>query len=218
MRRAFLTSRPRPAALAAPVLRAALVALALASCGCARSATDDAAPTAAGAAAVAAAAAEPKPVPVHVLAESANPGSPLIVQVLEAKRATPDTVRVELAFINKSPTQSQDSPAQAPPPLPLLRALAAAPAGVPAGGAAAGASAEANPADFCLITADGARRLFLLRDAQDKPVLEGDWRPLRPGERRVVQAMFPAPPAAPTGRVTVSIVLGRVLLRDVPIS
>jgi hypothetical protein len=218
MRRAFLN--PRPAALAAPVSRAALVALALAlaSCGCARSATDDTAPAAAGAAVGAATAAEPKPVPVRVLAESANPGSPLIVQVLEAKRATPDTVRVELAFINKSPTQSQDSPAQAPPPLPLLRALAAAPAGVPAGGAAAGASAEANPADFCLITADGARRLFLLRDAQDKPVLEGDWRPLRPGERRVVQAMFPAPPAAPTGRVTVSIVLGRVLLRDVPIS
>jgi len=218
MRRAFLN--PRPAALAAPVSRAALVALALAlaSCGCARSATDDAAPTAAGASVGAATAAEPKPVPVRVLAESANPGSPLIVQVLEAKRATPDTVRVELAFINKSPTQSQDSPAQAPPPLPLLRALAAAPAGVPAGGAAAGASAEANPADFCLITADGARRLFLLRDAQDKPVLEGDWRPLRPGERRVVQAMFPAPPAAPTGRVTVSIVLGRVLLRGVPIS
>jgi hypothetical protein len=218
MRRAFLN--PRLAALAAPVSLAALVALALAlaSCGCARSATDDAAPTAAGASVGAATAAEPKPVPVRVLAESANPGSPLIVQVLEAKRATPDTVRVELAFINKSPTQSQDSPAQAPPPLPLLRALAAAPAGVPAGGAAAGASAEANPADFCLITADGARRLFLLRDAQDKPVLEGDWRPLRPGERRVVQAMFPAPPAAPTGRVTVSIVLGRVLLRGVPIS
>ncbi len=121
-----------------------------------------------------------------MLAEATDPNVPLVVQVLEATHATPDTVRVALAFTNKS---------TGPEPVALF--------------------AGADPADFCLITKDGARRLFLLRDAQNKPVLDGNIEPLKPGERRILHAMFPAP-AAQTDRVT--ILLGKVALRDVPIS
>jgi hypothetical protein len=212
-----------------------LIAALAISTGCARSANSDAAPDAA-----ATAPAPSKPAPPRVLAEASDATQTLHVAVLEAKRATPDTVRVVLAFTYtpKSVPTPQPPQAPAPAPLRLLRALAA------------DAQADANPADFCLLTADGARRLFLLRDVEGKPILEGDWQqPLQPAERRVVAVTFPAPPlaraasgpapasaadsaaaaavppqsspassAAPAIPVRVTLVLGRLVLRDVPIS
>jgi hypothetical protein len=184
-----------------------LVALLVATTGCAR---NDAPPVDAS---VATAVAEPKPAPSRALAEATTAAGTLHVAVLQAKR-TQDIVRVELAFIylplagaGAPPTQTSQAP-PAPEPLSLLRAL----------GAIADASADANPADFCLLTADGARRLFLMHDAQGKPVLEGDWqRPLRPAERRVLAATFPAPPP-PREALRVTLLLGRLVMRDVPIS
>lgn len=171
--------------------------------GCGRDAADVNGVARAEAGAGAAKPAPPKPAAPSVLAEATNPDVPVVVQVLEATRATADTVRIVLAFTVKAPSESPKPAAPAatstlerePEPVPLL------------GGA--------DPADFCLLTPDGGRRLFLLRDAQNKPVLDGGLEPLKPGQRRVVQATFPAPPAQ-TGRVT--IVLGKVVLRDVPIA
>jgi hypothetical protein len=164
-----------------PLLPLALLAGTFACAHDAAGAGDARAPAAAAPAA--GAAREPSPT---VLAEATQPGVPLVVQVLEATRATSDTVRVALAFTNKS---------TGPDSLPLF--------------------AGADPADFCLITTDGTRRLFLLRDAQNKPVLDGNLEPLKPGERRLLQATFPAPPAQAT-RVT--ILLGKLALREVPIA
>jgi hypothetical protein len=107
--------------------------------------------------------------------------------VLDARHATADTVRVRLAFISNAPE---------PQTVPLF-------------------AEGTNPADFCLLTADGARRLFLLRDAQNQPVLDGSLQPLRPGERRVLDLMFPAPPAR-SGSVTLR--LGKLTLRNIPIT
>jgi hypothetical protein len=156
------------------------------------------------------------PAPLAVLAEARDPDAPVVVQVLDARRATADTVRIRLAFISKvvePPPASQSRPdAQAQTQtVPLFRA-------------------GTNPADFCLLTADGNRRLFLLRDAQNNPVLDGSLQPLRPGERRVLDAMFPAPPVHPgqssqssqsgqsdqSDRVTLR--LGKLTLRNIPIT
>jgi hypothetical protein len=142
----------------------------------------------------------PKPAAPAVLAEATNPAGPVVVQVLEAKRVTADTIRLTLAVTNKAPAPAPapDSTAYSAPPAPPV-----APFG------------DANPADFCLLTADGARRLFVLRDAANQPVIDGNLEALKPGDRRVVQVMFPAPPAQ-TGRVT--LLLGKLALRDLPIS
>jgi hypothetical protein len=141
-----------------------------------------------------------------VLAEARDPDAPVVVQVLDARKVTADTVRIRLAFVSKAaqppPSPSEpDAQAQAPT-VPLF-------------------AAGTNPADFCLVTADGNRRLFLLRDAQNNPVLDGSLQPLRPGERRVLDAMFPAPPTPPgragqSDRVTLR--LGKLTLRNIPIT
>ena len=132
-----------------------------------------------------------------VLAEATNPDAPVVVQVLDVRRASADTVYVAFAATNTSRGESLEG----------VRPLG-----------------DAKPADFCLITADGVRRLFLLRDPQDRPVLEGDpEQPLKPGERRLFQAQFPAPPAADAGNnganqpVKVTLLLGKLVLRNVPI-
>src|SRR5262249_59994797 len=101
------------------------------------------------------------------------PSAPITVQVLQARRVTADTVRISVAFVSK-----------ATPPSP---SAALFPDGT-------------DPADFCLTTADGSRRLFLLRDARNQPVLEGSLSPLAPGERRGGRFPFPGPPAR-AGRV-----------------
>ena len=124
-----------------------------------------------------------------MLAEATNPGVPMVVQVLDARRATADTVHVAFRVTN---TGTGEKAASLPP------------------------FGDAKPADFCLITADGARRLFLLRSAQNEPVLDGDpEQPLKPGEHRLFQAAFPAPPAQ-QDRVT--LVVGAYVLRNVPIA
>jgi hypothetical protein len=143
-----------------------------------------------GAASSAVEANAPSPAPVPVLAEASNPDGSVVVQVLEVKRATADTLRVTLAFTSKAAETASDKRS------PLF-------------------PADADPGDFCLVTADGARRLFLLRDAQNQPVIDGSLQPLRPGERRVLLAMFPAPPAQ-SGPVTLR--LGKLALRSLPIS
>jgi hypothetical protein len=124
----------------------------------------------------------------------------VLIQVLDVKHATADTLRVTLAFTSKV---AAPEPSQHPEPgtRPLF-------------------PADADPGDFCLVTADGARRVFLLRDAQNQPVIDGSLQPLRPGERRVLQAMFPAPPGPPaqTGPATVTLRLGKLVLRNLPIS
>jgi len=156
--------------------------------------------------------------PLPVLAEATTPDAAMTVQVLEAKRATPDTVRITLAFTGKASPSQPSSPsasAPAPPPQPPPQQAEPEPQRQPQPLLPAGTT----PADFCLITGDGSRRLFLLRDAQNQPVVDGSLQPLRPGERRVLQLMFPAPPAsAPAARVTVTLWLGKLALRNIPIS
>jgi hypothetical protein len=138
----------------------------------------------------------PGSAPLPVLAEATTPDAAMTVQVLEAKRATPDTVRVTVAFTGKTaPSSPEPSQSSLQPLFP----------------------ADTAPAEFCLITADASRRLFLLRDAQNQPVIDGSLQPLRPGERRVLQLMFPAPPTQ-AGRVTtVTLWLGKLALRNLPI-
>lgn len=145
-----------------------------------------------------------------VLVEAANADPPVTVQVLAARRVAPDTLRVELTLISRS---------SAPEALDLS-ALAGAP-GVASSAASASASGGVvsakglGVADLCLLTADGSRRLFALRDAEDKPVGGGDFAPLGPNEHRAIWALFPAPPVADT---TVTLIVGALTLPNVPIS
>lgn len=133
-----------------------------------------------------------------VLAEVVNQAAGLTVQVVEAQRVTPDTVRVEIALINTS---------NAPEPVDVARALTGRQA------------ATFTAADLCLLTADGSRRLFVLRDAGNAPMTGGGFEPLRPGERRAVWAMFPSPGAASDpAPPRVNVVLGGMVVRNVPIT
>lgn len=133
-----------------------------------------------------------------VLAQVVNQAAALTVQVVEAQRVTPDTVRVELALINTS---------SAPEPLDVVRVLTGRQA------------ATFTPADLCLLTADGSRRVFVLRDAANKPMTGGGFEPLQPGERRAVWAVFPTPSAASDPATPrVNVVVAGIVLRDVPIS
>jgi hypothetical protein len=129
-----------------------------------------------------------------VLVEATNQAAALTVQVLDAQRVTADTVRIEIALINTS---------RAPEPLDVVAALTGSPA------------ASFTPEDLCLLTPDGSRRLFVLRDAADKPLSGGGFEPLQPGERRNVWAVFPSP-GAETSKV--SLLLASMVLPDVPIA
>jgi hypothetical protein len=146
--------------------------------------------------------------PKAVLAEVVSQAAPLTVQVVAAQRVTADTVRVEIALINTS---------RGPEPLDVVRALTGRQA------------AALTPADLCLLTADGGRRLFVLRDAANAPLTGGGFEPLQPGERRVVWAMFPSPGPASTAPASaavpaaaemprVNVVLAGIVLRNVPIA
>lgn len=154
--------------------------------GCGR-ASEPAAP--AGKAAPAPKAAAPK-----VLVEASNQAAALTVQVLDAQRVTADTLRIEIALVNTS---------RAPEPLDVVAALTGSP------------SASFTPEDLCLLTPDGSRRFFVLRDAADKPLSGGGFEPLQPGERRNIWAVFPSP-GADTAKV--NLVLASMVLTDVPIS
>ena len=156
-------------------------------CACGR-APEPAAPAAK------AAPADPKAPTPKVLVEATNQAAALTVQVLDAQRVTADTVRIEIALINTS---------RAPEPLDVVAALTGS------------SSASFTPEDLCLLTPDGSRRLFVLRDAADKPLSGGGFEPLQPGERRNVWAVFPSP-GAETAKV--SLVLASMVLPDVPIA
>jgi hypothetical protein len=192
-------SRHLAAIAAVFVSIAALVSVGGSACARDASGAGDGAP-AASAVPAAASAAEAKPAPKPAqpkpLAEAANPNLPVVVQVLETRRASADTVSIAFAATNTSTGE------KAVPVAPIK---------------------DAKPADFYLITADGARRLFLLRDAQNNPVLDGDIeQPLKPGERRLFQALFPAPPASAAAGadqppVRVTLVVGPYVLRELPI-
>lgn len=170
-----------------PFLLVALVAL-VANVACGRS-PEPAAPPAKAAPVEAPKAPAPK-----VLVEATNQAAALTVQVLDAQRVTADTVRIEIALVNTS---------RAPEPLDVVAALTGS------------SSASFTPEDLCLLTPDGRRRFFVLRDAADKPLSGGGFEPLQPGERRNVWAVFPSP-GAETAKV--SLVLASMVLPDVPIS
>jgi|EndMetStandDraft_5_1072996.scaffolds.fasta_scaffold12976_2 hypothetical protein len=161
--------------------------LALMACAACGRASEPAAPPAK------AAEAPKKPAP-KVLVEATNQAAALTVQVLDAQRVTADTLRIEIALVNTS---------RAPEPLDVVAALTGSP------------SASFTPEDLCLLTPDGSRRFFVLRDAADKPLTGGGFEPLQPGERRNVWAVFPSP-GAQTAKV--SLVLASMVLPDVPIS
>ncbi len=136
----------------------------------------------------------PKAPAPKVLVEATNQAAALTVQVLDAQRVTADTLRIEIALINTS---------RAPEPLDVVAALTGS------------SSASFTPEDLCLLTPDGSRRFFVLRDAADKPLSGGGFEPLQPGERRNVWAVFPSP-GAQTAKV--SLVLASMVLPDVPIA
>jgi hypothetical protein len=157
--------------------------------GCSRSSE----PAATAGKAAPAAAAQKAPTP-KVLVEAKNDAAALTVQVLDAQRVTADTLRIEIALVNTS---------SAPEPLDVVAALTGSPA------------ASFTPEDLCLLTPDGSRRLFVLRDAADKPLSGGGFEPLQPGERRNVWAVFPSPGA---NTAKVSLVMASMVLPDVPIA
>jgi hypothetical protein len=139
-------------------------------------------------------AAAPKAAAPKVLVEATNQAAALTVQVLDAQRVTADTLRIEIALINTS---------RAPEPLDVVAALTGS------------SSASFTPEDLCLLTPDGSRRFFVLRDSADKPLSGGGFEPLQPGERRNVWAVFPSP-GAETAKV--SLVLASMVLPNVPIT
>lgn len=136
----------------------------------------------------------PKAAAPKVLVEATNQAAALTVQVLDAQRVTADTVRIEIALVNTS---------RAPEPLDVVAALTGSP------------SASFTPEDLCLLSPDGSRRFFVLRDAADKPLSGGGFEPLQPGERRNIWAVFPSPGAQ---IAKVNLVLASMVLADVPIS
>jgi hypothetical protein len=135
------------------------VLVALTALGCARS--EEKAPEIHAAAPVEAA---ERP----VLAESANQAASLGVQVLDARRIAPDTVRLDLALVNRLPVT----------------------AGVPeADGLHTAMSALEG---MSLVSHEGHRRVFPLRDTAGRMVWSGVEAP-PPGERRQLWVCFPAP-------------------------
>jgi hypothetical protein len=154
-----------------------------------------------------------EPAPHPVLAEIVNQDPPVTVQVVGAKRPTPDTLRVDLLLVSRSTAPGAlDLGGLARSPAPPA---ASSDGNVATSAAAHGATSVLGLSELCLLTTDGSRRLFALRDAEDKPVGGGDFAPLAPGERRAVWALFPAPPAADT-RVT--LLLGGLTLPNIQIS
>ena len=103
-----------------------------------------------------------------VLAESANQAVQAGVQVLDAQRIAPDTVRLELAVINRAAVAGGHDAA------PLQAALSAF-------------------EGMSLVSHDGERRVFPLRDTAGRLVWSGV-EPPPPGERRQFWVCFPAPP------------------------
>jgi hypothetical protein len=104
-----------------------------------------------------------------VLAESANQAVSLGVQVLDARRIAPDTVRLELALLNRLPETAGEAEQGA------VKAALAAFEGL------------------SIVSQDGHRRVFPLRDTAGRLVWSGVEAP-PPGQRRQFWVCFPAPP------------------------
>jgi hypothetical protein len=114
-----------------------------------------------------------------VLAESANQAALLGVQVLDVQRIAPDTLRLDLAIVNRQPATSGEAEA---------RAVQAAMAGLDG---------------LSLVSHDGHRRVFPLRDTAGRMVWSGVEAP-PPGQRRQFWVSFPAPPGEQP-RVTLTV-------------
>jgi hypothetical protein len=126
-----------------------------------------------------------------VLASVTNESSSLRVQVVDVARVGQDSMRVELAVMNLVPAGTAGSEVEA------VRESVAALAGL------------------SVVTADGRRRVFPLRDQAGAVVWSGLEAP-GPGEQRRFWVHFPVP----TGRnpmVTV-VVPGLPPMKDVPVS
>ena len=123
----------------------------------------------------------PRPPKPKVLVEATNQAAALTVQVLDAQRITADTVRIEIALINTS---------RAPEPLDVVAALTGSP------------SASFTPEDLCLLTPDGSRRLFVLRDAADKPLTRRRLRAAAAGRAPERLGRLPEPRARRPPRST----------------
>ncbi len=176
----------------ARVLLAAVTLPAMATLSACGGSTPDSTP--APAAAAVAPVPPPKVSPPAALAEAANSEKTVAVQILAAKRVAPDTLRLELALINTADGQASFD---------IARILPNA------------NGAEASLDRLCLLSADGSRRIFVLRDADGKALQGGSLEPLRPAERRIVWALFPAPPSESS---QLTVLLGDMVFKDVPIS
>ena len=70
-------------------------------------------------------------------------------------------------------------------------------------------------ADATLLEPSGLRKYFILRDRDNRPACSADITPLQPGEQRLLDVRFPAPPEG-TSRITIR--LPHVPdIRDVPL-
>ncbi|MGH9158482.1 MAG: hypothetical protein ACRD2X_00635 [Vicinamibacteraceae bacterium] len=109
------------------------------------------------------------------LAEAVGDERTLRVQVIALKRDSTATVALELALLNTSTE---------PGSIDLSQRFASA------------APDRGTLADVYLAEAGAnqGRKLFVLRDGQERPDTSSDLTTLEAGQRRVVRARFPAPP------------------------
>lgn len=123
----------------------------------------------------ASAAAEPPAEAPKPLAEAVGDERTLKVQVISLRRDSAATIALELALLNTS---------SEPGSIDLSQRFASA------------APDRGTLADVYLAQAraNQGRKLFVLRDGQERPDTSRDLRALEAGQRRVVRARFPAPP------------------------
>lgn len=112
-------------------------------------------------------------VPADAPAPAADPTDPLRVELVEVVRVSRDVVEVRLAFTNQG-----TRPLDVGPRFAQREADAAAVSGL------------------ILVETAARKKLFVLRDAGDRPLCSTGLTPLAPGDRRTVWARFPAPGSA----------------------
>jgi hypothetical protein len=118
---------------------------------------------------------EPSPVVESpaVLAQARSEIGGLTVQILEAVRTSEAVLEVRFALVNLPSSQA---------PLAIESQFASEPADV------------GTVADMYLVDTSGARKYFVIRDAQQRPACSANIAPIRPGETRRLWARFLAPP------------------------
>ena len=124
-------------------------------------------------------AADPPPAPAP-LARAATDVPHVTVTLLDVTRVSEGTIDVRFSLANA---------ADAPGPRPIAELVAGA------------ADDLGSVADVYLVEAGAAKKYFVVRDADHKPVSSHDLSPLAPGESRVLWARLAAPPpgAGPVG-------------------